>query len=129
MTKLRLLLLAPIMALSASCETVTSAAAATAGLPPSPQAVANRVQLDETLLTTAELAYKGARIAVEIAVDAGQCNGACATRFRALNRRAYAALGVARTAYRTLNADGYLRALAEVRSLSNDLLTLTGRNN
>ena len=124
----KLFLLAPVLALSIGCEPVTSAVAQGAGLPPSPQAVADRGQVDETLLTSAELGYKAARIAVEIMVDANQCIGACATRFRELNRRAHAALGIARTAYRAANASGYLAALAEVRSLSNDILTLTGRN-
>lgn len=125
----KLFLLAPILALSVGCDAVSSAAAQGLGLPSSPQAATNRTQLDENLLTGLELAYKAARIAVEIKVDSGQCTGTCATRFRDLNRRAFAALGAARTAYRAANAPGYLAALAEARGLANDILTLTGRNN
>lgn len=129
MNRLKLLLCLPALMICAACETVTSAAAQGAGLPASPQVVADRTQLDETLLTSVELAYKGARIAVEIMVDANQCNGTCATRFRDLNRRAFAAVQVARGAYRAGNAPGYFAALAEARGLAGNLLTLTGRNN
>ena len=100
-----------------------------ASIPPSPQAAANATTIDEQALQAVELAYKGARIAVEIYVDSGHCTGACATHFRDLNRRAYAAVQAARTAYRAGNAPGYLAALGEAHNLANELLTLTGRNN
>lgn len=103
--------------------------AALVGLPASPQAVADRTTLDEQALQGVELSYKAARIAVEIYVDTGRCTGACATRFRDLNRRAYAAVQACRTAYRAGNAPGYLAALSEARGLANDLLSVTGRNN
>lgn len=98
------------------------------GLPASPQAAANLTIRDEQGLLAVELAYKAARIAVEVYADTGRCTGACATRFRDLNRRAYAAVGAARAAYRAGNATGYFAALAEARTLANDLLSVTGRN-
>ena len=116
------LILAAALSLS-SCQPATLV-----GLPASPQAAADRTTLDEQALQLVELSYKAARIAVEIYVDSGQCTGACATRFRDLNRRAYAAVLAARTAYRAGNATGYLAALREARSLADQLLTLTGRN-
>jgi hypothetical protein len=98
------------------------------GLPASPQVAADRTTLDEQALLGVELAYKAARIAVEVYVDSGHCTGACATRFRDLNRRAYAAVNAARAAYRAGNATGYIAALGEARTLANDLLSVTGRN-
>lgn len=133
MKKLHTLLLTPLLALSLSggacIESLAGAGAQGIGLPPSPQAAANRTQLDETLLNAVEFGYKAARIAVEIMVDARQCTGTCATRFRTLNRQAFAAVQAAEAAYDAGNAPGYLEALGRARALANQLLTLTGRNN
>lgn len=122
----------PIIFPAAVAAAIVASACAPAtlvGLPASPQAVANRTVADEQALQAVELAYKGARIAVEIYVDSGHCTGACATRFRDLNRRAFAAVTAAQTAYHALNEDGYLAALSDARSLANELLSVTGRNN
>jgi hypothetical protein len=90
---------------------------------------ADRTTLDERAASAAELAYKAARTACELAVDLGTIKGATATRFRELNRQAYAALGKVRAAYRAGNARSYTAALDEAASLTGALLGLTGRGN
>lgn len=98
-----------------------------ASIPDSPAAVANSTTLDEQGALAAELAYKAARIAVETGVDAGAIKGATATRFAALDSKAYAALGKVRAAYRAGNAATYASALTEARSAVSALLDLTGK--
>lgn len=117
-----LALLVPLtLAASGGCSTLSS-------LPTSPENAANATVLDEQALIGAELAYKSARIALEIYVDSGHCTGACATRFRTLNTEAHDALLAARAAYAAANSPNYLAAIGRVQSLVNQLLTLTGRN-
>lgn len=124
------IILTALAALSlSSCAALSNAAAQGAGLPESPVAVAGLTVRDEQALLGAELAYKAARIAAEIGVDAGMITGARATQFRDLNRRAYAALQIARTAYRAGNASSYWAAIAEARGIADQILTLTGRSN
>jgi uncharacterized protein YceK len=119
------LLIVPMLALClAGCGTVTAAAAGAAGLPPTPQAAADATVLDEQAAIDLELAYKALRLAVETGVDAGLIKGARATQAAALDNKAFAALRVARSAYRAGNATGYLAALAEARSAINDALAL-----
>ena len=97
------------------------------GIPAAPAAVANQTVLDEQGVQAAELAYKAARIAVEIGVDAGLIRGANATRFAAIDNKVFAALGIARTAYRANNAVNYAVALAETRAAVFEMLALTGK--
>lgn len=117
---MRALLLATCLALAplTACTTI----------PAGPGEVANQTVLDEQAASSVELAYKAARIACEVAVDAGVIRGERATQFRDLNRRAYAAVLAVRTAYRAGNASGYASAISEARALVDQLLTLTGRN-
>jgi hypothetical protein len=96
------------------------------GVPP-PATVADKTVLDEQGILACELAYKAARIAVETGVDAGLIKGQAATRFASLDNRAYAALGVARAAYRTGNAASYAEALRQAQTAISGLLALTGK--
>lgn len=82
-----------------------------------PSTVANATVLDEQVGRGAELAYKLGRTVLELAVDTGRVKGATAAKAQDLNRKAYAALLVMRTAYRAGNATGYKQAAAEVGSL------------
>lgn len=112
-------LLAPMLALSLS---------ACAGLgalmsPPPPATVANQTILDEQGAMSVELAYKAARTAMEVAVDAGLLNGEKATTAAAIDNRAYAAVTGVRAAYRAGNAASYQSALGEARTLVSEMLT------
>jgi len=107
----------------ASCGAVTAPAA----IPPSPSTLADKTVLDEQGALAAELAYKAARLAVETGVDAGVIKGANATRFAALDSKAFAALQTVRAAYRAGNATTYSAALTQARAAISDLLALTGK--
>jgi hypothetical protein len=79
-------------------------------VPASPSVVAGATKADETTLRAFELSYKGARLAAEIAVDAGLLKGDGAARVQTLNRRGYEALLALRSAYRTANAESWAEA-------------------
>lgn len=85
-------------------------------IPPSPSAVADTTAADEQAALAVELAYKGARMAAELAVDAGVLEGEAAARVAALDRTAYRAVLVTRAAYETGNADSYAAAARDARS-------------
>jgi hypothetical protein len=119
--------LLPLLAgalLVSACAAVAPIAASAAGLPPTPQAAANTTVLDEQAATGVELAYKAMRLAIETAVDAGFLKGANASKAAALDNKAYAALKVARDAYRVGNAPGYFAALAQARTAITDALAV-----
>lgn len=128
----RLILLALPLALAA-CTTplatgagVAASTADAVGIKP-PVVQADKTVLDETAMTAMENFYRAARIAVETGVDAGMIKGATASRFAALDNRAYAALGVVRSAYRSGNAVSYRSALTEAQAAISGLLALTGK--
>lgn len=98
------------------------------GLPPSPAAAADQTTLDEQALLAVELAYKAARTAAELAVDAGVLKGEAATRVAVLDNQAFLAVTLARSAYKTGNAQSYKDALGEAQKAVAALLALTGRN-
>jgi hypothetical protein len=97
-----------------------------ASVPPAPVAVADQTVLDEQAALAVELAYKAARLAAELGVDAGVIRGANAARVAALDNAAYQAVLAARAAYRTGNADTYKSALVQARTSVAALLALTG---
>lgn len=94
---------------------------------PAPVVVADKTQLDETVGRAVNLAYKGARIACELAVDLGQIKGERAARFQVLNRQAYAAVQAVDQAYRVGNAASYKQAAERATPLVAQLLALTGK--
>lgn len=96
-------------------------------IPVAPVEIADRVVLDEQGALSAELAYKAARTAVELAVDSGILKGTRAGQAAILDRKAYTALQAVRTAYRAGNAASYSAALAEARTAISSMLTLIGR--
>jgi hypothetical protein len=102
------------------------ASCATPVIPPAPSEIADKTILDEQGALGAELAYKAARTAAELAVDAGVLKGTRASQVAALDRKAYAALLAVRTAYRAGNATAYDTALTEARSAVSQILTLIG---
>lgn len=110
---MRHIILGAALALSA-CTTI----------PGSPGTVANQTILDEQIGIGAEVSYKAARLATELAVDLGKLNGANATKAAELDRKAYAALGVMRQAYTTGNATSYAAAAAQAQSAVAELLTI-----
>ncbi len=97
-------------------------------IPPAPVAIADRTVLDEQALLALELAYKAARLAGETLVDAGLIRGETALRIGKLDRATFAALGVARGAYRAGNAASYEAALLESRTSIAALLALAGKD-
>jgi hypothetical protein len=98
-----------------------------ASIPPAPVAAADKTVLDEQGMLAAELAYKGARIAVETGVDTGLIKGATAAKVAGYDNAAFAALGKVRAAYRAANASSYSAALSEARTTIGALLALTGK--
>lgn len=111
------LILIPLSLALASCTALPGI-----GTLPPPAAVAERTLADEQAAQGAELAYKAFRTALEIAVDTGFLKGAAAARAAELDRRAFAALGVARKAYTTANSTDYLQAVANARAAIDDAL-------
>lgn len=95
-------------------------------IPASPSAVANQTVLDEKTAIGAELAYKAARTALELAVDLGRVRGDAAATAIVLDSKAYAALGKVRAAYRAGNAASYAAAAAEAHALVGEMLNLIG---
>lgn len=105
-------------AASAGAGAVDAAGAA------APVEAANRTVLDEQAITGVELAYKAARLLVETGTDAGLIKGPAATRAAELDNQAFAALAVARAAYRTGNAESYRAAVAQAEQAVAGILTL-----
>jgi hypothetical protein len=62
-------------------------------------------------------------------VDTGIIRGENAARVQVLNRKAYAAVKVARTAYRAGNADSISKAVKEANKAVADLLALAPGGN
>lgn len=93
-------------------------------------ASASQVQvptLNDTAGRAVELAYMAARTAVEVGVDAGKIKGAEAARFQSLNRKAFAAVRVARAAFSApgatvagtkVEADAADKAIGELLALA-----------
>jgi hypothetical protein len=94
--------------------------AGTVAVPP-PVAVANRTILDEQIGKGAEIFYKGARTAMELAVDAGLIKGGVALKAQMIDGALFEAIGVVRAAYRAGNAKDYADAAEEVKILAGQL--------
>jgi len=97
------------LALAACTPTITN-------IPTSPAALSDRTIADEQVAIGLELGYKAFRLALELGVDAGVIKGPRATQAAAADQRAYAALLVARAAYRTGNAGDYITAAREANA-------------
>lgn len=74
---------------------------------PTPSTAANATVLDEKAAIGVELAYKGARIAMETLVDAGVITGEKAAKVAALDSKAFAATQAVQAAYKAANAASY----------------------
>lgn len=98
-----------------------------ADIPAAPVEAADETVLDEQGMAMAEYAYKASRLAGETLVDGGQIRGETALRVAALDRKAFAALGRLRTAYRAANATSYEAALTELNTAIGDIIALLGR--
>lgn len=113
------LVIATLAALSLSACAALGALSAVApmlgNVPTSPATVANGTVLDERGAIAVESAYKGFRTVLEALVDGGLLTGARATQAAAIDNRAYAAVKVARAAYRSGNAASYAAAVTEAR--------------
>jgi len=96
-------------------------------VPASPSAVASKTTLDEQAALSVELAYKAARTAVEVAVDAKLIKGDRAKQFADLDNKAYAAVKAVRAAYNAGNATDYQTGLSEARLAVADLLALASK--
>jgi hypothetical protein len=126
---MRRLFILPIFLALAACGIATADDPPTSTPPPvevsaGPSAFADATTVDEQAGSAVELAYMAARTACELAVDMGRIQGETATRWRDLNRRAYAAVQVARTAYRAGNERSYQAAAGQALPLIAELLSL-----
>lgn len=113
-----------LFALALSGCTIPGISFGPSSLPPAPVAAANQTVLDEQAALSVELAYKAARTAIEIAVDAGAIKGERAKKFADLDNKAYAAVGIVRSAYRAGNATDYATGLSQARLAIADLLAI-----
>lgn len=95
-------------------------------IPTSPGQIAQHTAVDEIAMKDAEQIYKLSRTIGEALVDAGIIKGANADRAIELDRQMFAALGIARTAYKTFNSNDLLAALTSLRYLSEQVNTLAG---
>jgi hypothetical protein len=118
---LRIAILSIIALLMTGCAGIGGIAA---GIPPSPAAAADQTTLDERGAIAVEIAYQAAARAVEALTDAGLIEGAAATRVAEVDRKAFAAVQAARTAYDAGNSASYAEALAKARSEIAALLRL-----
>lgn len=116
--------LAIVAALALSGCTIPGLSFAPSALPQAPVVAANQTVLDEQAALSVELAYKAARTAIEIAVDAGAIKGERARKLADLDNRAYAAVGIVRRAYRAGNATDYATGLSQARLAVSELLAL-----
>lgn len=112
-----------VQSASSAAATVADAAGA-----PAPASVADKSVLDEQALTAIELAYKLARTAGELAVDAGLIKGERARQLITLDNQAYLAVTVARSAYSTANASSYRDALDSANAAVAAILPLIKGN-
>lgn len=94
---------------------------------PAPSSFADKTVLDEKAATAVELAYRAARVAVELGVDAGLIKGQAAASVQTYNRAAWEAVQAVYSAYRAGNAESYREALTRALEASGRLLTLTGK--
>lgn len=101
--------------LAAACS--PQGAGGIGGIAPTPAAVTSATAIDEKALAGVELAYKAMRTAGEIAVDAGVLAGDNAARVAAIDEKAYAALLLARQAYKAGNAADYGAAVGQALEL------------
>lgn len=92
-----------------------------AGLP-APATIADQTTLDEESLLRVERLYKALRTALEMGVDTGLIRGAFAAQIGEGDRKAFALLGAARTAYDTGNAATYRDAVAKAEAAILNLL-------
>lgn len=84
--------------------------------PGAPSEYAEQTTLDERAALSVELAYKAARLALEVAVDSGALTGNAAATAAEADRRAYAAVQAVRAAYRAGNAESYDVAITEAHA-------------
>ena len=123
------LLFAALLLILAGCTAPLSPQPAPVSAPrvasSGPAKFADRTVLDERALLGAELAYKSARTAVELATDAGLVTGARAEALILIDARAYGSLLAARRAYAAGNAasfgaalDAALPVIEQVRALA-----------
>ena len=116
----RLLILAAALSLTA-CGPGKILSAGDILAPPAPATIADRTILDEQIGKGAEILYKAARTALELAADAGILKGANAEKAAMLDGALYEALRAVRTAYRAGNAKDYADAAEEVKILAGQL--------
>jgi hypothetical protein len=101
--------------LALACAPLLAACPATTDIP-APNTVADATVLDERAAIGVELAYRGWRIAVETAVEAGIIRGERAAAFAETDRRLYAAVRAARAAYGAGNAADYAAAVDQANA-------------
>lgn len=102
----------------------TAAILADAAGVPAPASLANRSIRDEQALLALELAYKLARTAGEIGLDAGLIKGRRASDLAALDNRAYLSVTLARSLYSAGNDATWRDALAEANHAVSAILPL-----
>lgn len=94
------------------------------GVPESPGVISDGVVLDEQAADLAEQSYVLAVRAGELAVVAGIIKGETATKIKALDNKAFAILGTIRSAYQASNADGYARAIGELKAVIDQIAAI-----
>lgn len=97
----------------------------TAG-PAAPSEVANSTKLDEQLMLGAESLYTGANQLAGLALDVASLDAAQRSRLKKADNDAFAALLVARSAYKAGNSSGYFQAIARLTEAVQQINAIVG---
>lgn len=111
----------------ALCTSALPLTACSTSIVPAPVEVSDRVVLDERIAVSVELAYKAARTAVELAVDAGLVKGERAATLAVLDRKAYTAVVAVRAAYKAGNAASYNDAVLQAQVAISSINSILGK--
>jgi|GEM_PF-7100749 len=113
----------PVRSTAPAAANIAASVADAAGAP-APVSLADRSVRDEQALLALELAYKLARTAGEMGLDAGVIRGQRARDLAALDNRAYLSVTLARSLYTAGNEATWHDALAEANRAVSDILPL-----
>ncbi len=115
---MKAIIIASALALSACTPTL---------VPVSPSAVADTTKRDEQAVLSADLAYKGFRLAVETGVEAGVIKGQRALQISNLDRQLFSAYTLIDRAYSAGNAESLAQAIVSFNNIYRDaLVTVKG---
>jgi hypothetical protein len=105
---------------------IAASVADSVGVPP-PATVANKTVLDEQLGRGVELGYKGFRLAMNTAIDAGQMTAARAAVIKPIDAKLFALTQAVQHAYAAGNSASYSAAVKQANAAIADGLAALGK--